>query len=193
MSASWTRPRQNSSSAGPMIVARRSAISLPRPERPQRVDLADLAVAAGDEVAGEAVADRERHVQDAGRGESQRDVPGSDPGRRDGRRGQQREATRARGRSASSAARTAAAARGTSAVNAARRRDQPDRQRPGAGPAVRTSRAASAAAELTPGRCRTAGSRPRAAPRTPGAAGRSGGRSSRSPASGRSRRARPSG
>ena len=63
-------PRQKISSAGPMRRASRAAISASRPERPQRVDVADVRVAAGHEPAGEAVAGPEGQVQDAGRGEA---------------------------------------------------------------------------------------------------------------------------
>ena len=43
ISADWTSPRQNSSSAGPTISARRGRDLGSRPERAERVDVADLA------------------------------------------------------------------------------------------------------------------------------------------------------
>ena len=53
-------------------------------ERPERVDVADLGVAARDEAPGERVADLERRVQRRRRGEAQRDLFRSDPRRRAG-------------------------------------------------------------------------------------------------------------
>ncbi len=62
-----------------MIVARRAAISSFGPDRPERVDVADLRVAAGHEAPREDIADLERRVQRRRRGESQRDLLRPDP------------------------------------------------------------------------------------------------------------------